>query len=255
MITENIIRFREKLASGQNAKGIGITLTDPAVTEALGGLADFFWIDLEHNPTNLETLMAHLIAARAAGTAAIVRIPSSDIAWVKRVLDSGAEGILLPQAKSVEEIAEFAKACRYPPMGNRGFGPRRPTNYGRSGGQSYLDHANENLFVAAQIETIDLVNQIDKVAQIKELTSLCLGPNDLSGTMGKLGQTSDPEVLDAIKKVATAARENGLFCGAGMGTDAEYANTLASLGVNWLQVGNDYDYMVKHVQQVLPTID
>jgi len=254
MITENLKRFREIMDAGQVALGMGVSLCDPAVTEAMGGIADFYWIDLEHCPTNLETMASHLIAARAAGTAAIVRIPSGDIGWVKRVLDSGAEGILLPQAQTVDDIRRFAKACRYPPMGTRGFGPRRPTNYGRAGGQDYLDFANKNLFVAAQIETIDLVDQIDEIVKIEELTSICIGPNDLSGTMGMLGDTSHPDVLDAIKTIASKSREQGLYVGAGMGGDPDYANTLKELGVQWLQVGGDFEYMIKFAQQLYAKI-
>ena len=198
--------------------------------------------------------MSHLIAARAGGTAAIVRIPSGDVGWIKRVLDTGAEGIILPQAQSVEEIRKFARSCRYPPMGTRGFGPRRPTNYGRFGGQEYIDHANKNLFVAAQIETIDLVHQIDEVVKIKELTSICIGPNDLSGTMGMLGNVTHPDVLDAIRTIATKARENGLYVGSGMGGDPEFANILKGLGVQWLQVGGDFEYMMKYAQQLYDQI-
>ena len=254
MITDNLKRFREKMDAGQVTTGMGVSLSDAAVTEAMSGIADFFWIDLEHCPTSLESMMSHLIAARAGGTAAIVRIPSGDVGWIKRVLDTGAEGIILPQAQSVEEIRQFARSCRYPPMGTRGFGPRRPTNYGRFVGQEYLDHANENLFVAAQIETIDLVHQIDEIVQIKELTSICIGPNDLSGTMGMLGNITHPDVLDAIRTIATKARENGLYVGSGMGGDPVFANTLKDLGVQWLQVGGDFEYMMKYAEQLYDQI-
>jgi 2-keto-3-deoxy-L-rhamnonate aldolase RhmA len=132
-------KFREKLDSGKLCLGPGITFADPAVTESIAPIADFVWIDLEHNPTNLQTMLAHLIAARAGGTMGLVRVASNDLGWIKRVLDSGAEGIILPQAQSYDEVAAFVSACRYPPLGTRGFGPRRPTNYGRLAGAEYLD--------------------------------------------------------------------------------------------------------------------
>ncbi len=162
---------------------------------------DFFWIDLEHNPINLETLMGHLIAARAGGSPALVRVPSSEISWTKRVLDSGAEGIILPQARSAEEIRQFVSACRYPPQGTRGFGPRRPTNYGRFGGEEYLSHANRELFVVAQIETVSALDEIDEIVAIEGLDSLVVGPYDLSGSMGMLGQVHHPQVLEAVRTV------------------------------------------------------
>src|SRR5207245_502364 len=127
----NIHKFRDKLRGGRLCLGSGISVTDPAVTEALCDSVDFLWIDLEHSPISLEALQAILIAARAGGAPALVRIPSNDVGWVKRVLDIGAEGIILPQARSAAEVEAFAAACRYPPQGQRGFGPRRASNYGR----------------------------------------------------------------------------------------------------------------------------
>ena len=108
------------------------------MTEALCDSVDFVWIDLEHNPMSVESMMGHLIAARAGRSPALVRIPCGDVGWIKRVLDSGAEGIILPQASSAKQVRAFVSACRYPPMGTRGYGPRRPSNYGRDGGIDYM---------------------------------------------------------------------------------------------------------------------
>lgn len=241
----NIHKFREKLAAGKFCLGAGITFMDPSVVEALAPSVDFFWIDLEHNPTSLESLLAHLIAARAGGTPALVRVPSSDIAWTKRVLDSGAEGIILPQAQSAAEVRQFVSSCRYPPMGTRGFGPRRPSNYGRTRGAEYLDQANKNVFVVAQIETVSALNEIDQIVAIPGLDSLVVGPYDLSGSMGILGQVHDPKVLQAIQTVVTKARAKGIWVGMGMGADSDHALEAAKLGVNWAQCGNDFEFMIK----------
>src|SRR5262245_17135380 len=97
---ERIDGFRRKLEGGAFCLGPAVTLSDPVVTEALCDSVDFLWIDLEHAPTSLETLAAHLIAARAGGTPALVRVPSSDVAWIKRVLDVGAEAVIVPQIRS-----------------------------------------------------------------------------------------------------------------------------------------------------------
>src|SRR5262245_52998128 len=107
MISTHIDRMREKLRAGKIVLGVGISLTDPAVTEAIAPSVDFVWIDLEHNAMTTESMLGHLMAARAGGCATIVRIPTNDVAWVKRVLDSGAEGIILPRAYSAEEVAQF----------------------------------------------------------------------------------------------------------------------------------------------------
>ena len=149
MISSHINGMRAKLRAGEIVLGAGITLSDPTVTEALAPFVDFFWIDMEHNATTTEAMLGHLIAARAGGAASIVRIPSNDVGWVKRVLDSGAEGIILPRAYSAQEVADFVSACRYPPLGTRGFGPRRPMQYGRLDQQEYLQQANRDVFVVA----------------------------------------------------------------------------------------------------------
>src|SRR5437879_5346021 len=117
----NIDKFREKLRSGRVCLGAGVSFTDAAATEALCDSVDFLWIDLEHTPIDFESLQGHLIAARAGGAPALVRVPSGAVAWVKRALDIGAEGVILPQARSVAEIEGFVSACRYPPHGQRGF--------------------------------------------------------------------------------------------------------------------------------------
>jgi 2-dehydro-3-deoxyglucarate aldolase/4-hydroxy-2-oxoheptanedioate aldolase len=245
MISSHMQRMREKLRAGKIVLGAGITLSDPAVTEALAPSVDFVWIDLEHNATTVESMLGHLIAARAGGCASIVRIPSSDVGWIKRVLDSGAEGIILPRAYSAQEVAVFVSACRYPPQGTRGFGPRRPMNYGRLEQQAYLRQANREVFVVAQVETKELVAELDEVLKLEGLDSLVLGPQDLSGSMGRLGETTHPDVVAAMRTVASKARKAGKFIGSGLGANPKFAKLLIDCGVQWMQAGNDVEYMIR----------
>ena len=254
MISTHINRMREKLQSGDICLGAGITVTDPSFTEALAPSVDFFWIDLEHNAMTTESMLGHLIAARAGGAPSIVRIPNGDVAWVKRVLDSGAEGIILPRSYSAREVADFVSACRYPPMGTRGFGPRRPMQYGRLEQQEYLQQANRDVFVAAQVETVGLLSELDDVLQLEGLDSLVLGPQDLSGSMGRLGDTTHPDVIDAMKTVASKARAAGRFIGSGLGADPEFARVLIECGVQWLQAGNDFEYMIQGCEHAFELI-
>jgi 2-dehydro-3-deoxyglucarate aldolase/4-hydroxy-2-oxoheptanedioate aldolase len=169
-------------------------------------------------------------------------------------LDSGAEGIILPQAKSASEIQAFVSACRYPPQGDRGFGPRRPSNYGRIRGDDYLKHANEQLFVAAQIETVSALEELDRIVNIEGLDSLVIGPYDLSGSLGLLGQVHHPHVLDAIGKIVKHGRAAGLSIGMGMGADPDHALEAKKLGVQWAQCGNDYEYMIRTVDEIFASV-
>lgn len=244
MISTNITRMREKLRAGEMVLGPGITMTDPTITEALAPIVDFVWIDMEHNATTTESMLGHLIAARAGGTASIVRIPNNDVGWIKRVLDSGAEGIILPRPSSAREVADFVSACRYPPMGTRGFGPRRPMQYGLASQQQYVEQANRELFVVVQVETAQLISELDEVLKLEGLDSLVFGPQDLSGSMGFPGQPTHPEVVDAMKSVATRTKAAGKFVGAGMGVDKQFGAVLLECGVQWLQAGTDFEYLI-----------
>jgi 2-keto-3-deoxy-L-rhamnonate aldolase RhmA len=254
MISTHVQRMREKLRAGQIVLGAGITLSDPTVTEAIAPSVDFVWIDLEHNPLTIEAMLGHLIAARAGGCASIVRIPANDVGWIKRVLDSGAEGIILPRAYSAKEVSAFVAACRYPPLGTRGFGPRRPMQYGRLEQQSYLQQANREVFVVAQVETKELVAELDEVLKIESLDSLVLGPQDLSGSMGRLGETTHPDVVQAMKTVGLKTRAAGKFLGSGLGADPAFAKLLIDCGVQWMQAGNDFEYMIGGCEQTFAAI-
>ncbi|MBY0523787.1 MAG: hypothetical protein K2R98_10340 [Gemmataceae bacterium] len=242
----NIQKFRDKLRDGRLCLGSGISCTDPAVVEALCDSVDFLWIDLEHTPIGLESLQAHLIAARAGGAPALVRVPSNDVAWTKRVLDIGAEGVILPQARSVADVEEFVAACRYPPLGRRGFAPRRASNYGRQRLDEYLQSANSQVFVAVQIETREALEALDAIAQIKGIDSLVVGPADLAGSLlGLPGQVNHPKILESISRIVAKARQAGLTVGIGMGPDADYAQRVAQLGVQWVQCGGDLSFMIR----------
>ena len=222
--------FRSKLNSGQICIGCGISTTDPSITESIGELYDFLWIDLEHSALTFESMQSHLIAARASNTPAIVRVPSNDIAWVKKCLDTGSGGIILPRSYTVSEIRAFVEACLYPPGGTRGFGPRRQGHYGRVIGNKFLEQSGAEAFPIAQIETAEALETIDEIVHIKGLASIALGPNDLSGALGYMGNLEHPKVEEAMKRILGTARDAGLYAGSGLGPDPELAHRLASWG-------------------------
>jgi 2-keto-3-deoxy-L-rhamnonate aldolase RhmA len=243
-------RFRVKMDAGTFCLGPSISMTDPSVTEALCESADFVWLDLEHSPIGIETLQAHLIAARAGNTAAVVRIPTFDVGWIKRVLDTGAPGIIIPQIHSAEDARNVVAACRYPLAGQRGYGPRRASNYGRDAGIDYLKRANEQVFVCVQIETAEALRDADAIIAVPGLDSIVVGPNDLSGAMGLPGEPNHPRVIEAMRGVVTKARKAGKYVGMGMAPNEDNALQAAELGVQWLQCGGDYSYMVGFVDRL-----
>jgi 2-keto-3-deoxy-L-rhamnonate aldolase RhmA len=253
-VITHIHKFRELLKAGHLCLGTGITFCDSAVVEALAPAVDFFWIDLEHNPIGMESLLGHLIAAKAGGAPAMVRVPSSDTWLIKRVLDSGAEGIIVPQVRSKQEVESAVAACRYSPLGNRGWGPRRPADYGRRPLSDVVREANEQLFVTVQIENMAAVEHIDEIVRVAGLDSVALGPFDLSGSMGLLGQLDHPKVVEAIQHVIRTAKDAGLYVGYGDQAIASNVVQAAALGADWIQCGSDFAYLLKCATELFDAV-
>jgi len=244
MYIDNAAKFRDKLRRGQMCLGTGITFSDATVTECLCGLLDFVWIDMEHNPLSLEAVQAHVMATKGSDTAPLVRVAWNDPVLVKPVLDLGAAGVIIPLIRTAEEAQRAVAACRYPPDGIRGFGPRRPSGYGRSGGPELCQAANAAVLVNVQVEHIDAVLNVEAIAAVKGLTSLVIGPNDLAASMGFTGQPRHPEVLRAIDTAIGAARRAGLFVGIGSPDDPEILCDWIDRGVHWLSMGGDFSLML-----------
>jgi 2-keto-3-deoxy-L-rhamnonate aldolase RhmA len=231
-----------------------ITLTDPRVTDALGDSVDFFWIDLEHSPMGGDALLGHILAARRRNVPSLVRVPASGEAFIKPVLDGGADGIIVPQIRSAEEARGAVADCRYPPLGRRGYLPRVPSNYGRDGGKAYMERANADVFVALQIENVEGLAALEEIIAIPGLDSVVLGPWDLSGSMGHPGGVDHPDVYAAVERVIARARAAGLFIGAGTLAIPEHAARMIRRGIHWMQVGTDYEYLVKTADQVYAAV-
>ena len=244
-----IQQFRASLEEGQLQVGCGITLVDGVVCEALGDSVDFFWIDMEHTHLDFGTLKAHLIAARATCTPCLVRVRGPGIEQIKPVLDIGALGIIVPQVRSTAEVLEVVDACRYAPRGNRGFGPRGPSNYGRNAGPDYMELANDAIFVSVQIENRWAFEDLDAIVQVEELDSIILGPYDLSMSLGYGGDVKHPNVVDAMKQVAAKGRAAGKYVGMG-GVDKELAVVAKSIGVQWVQCGDDFAHMIYAIDRL-----
>ncbi|MEX2307971.1 MAG: aldolase/citrate lyase family protein [Pirellulales bacterium] len=251
---EAIAEFRQKLNAGEICLGAGITLADSSVVEAIAPLVDFFWIDLEHTHLSYETVQAHLIAARAGGVAALVRVRGSDIPHLKPVLDIGASGVIVPQVRSADEVRQVVSACRYPPLGTRGYGPRRAADYGRRGGAAWMQQVNDQVFLGVQIENLDALAEVDEIARIERLDSIVLGPYDLSIALGYAGQLDHPEVLSAIRRIIAAARAGRKYVGTGMAANPDDARAAIALGVQWIQCGDDYTYMIARANELMQEI-
>mgnify|MGYP001342529758 CR=1 FL=1 len=244
-----IADFRERLNAGETLIGAGVSLADPLVSDALSDSVDFLWYDQEHSPMSPEVLRAHLTVARTKGRAGIVRVTEGSTPFVKPVLDAGASGVIAPQIRTVEEVRQLVSDCRYPPVGSRGFGPFVPSNYGRDGGAGYVAQANKDIFAAIMLETVEAVEAIDEIVAVPGLDSVMIGPMDLSGSLGVLGNLEHPTVVKSIDKVIDSAKAAGVYVGAGMGLDVEYCITLVRRGVQWVQMASDILAMIEGIDR------
>ena len=191
-----------------------------------------------------EALNGHLLAGRSRNIPSIVRVSAGCTHLIKSALDAGADGIIVPQVRSAEEVKGIVADCRYPPQGQRGFGPRVPSNYGRWGGEEYIEDCNKNIFVAVMIETVEAFNAIEQIVAIPGLDSVVVGPADLTMALGEKRNLGSPVIESAIRKITSTALAADKFVGAGMGVDVDFAIKLAGYGVQWLQIGQDFDHLI-----------
>lgn len=228
--------FRQRLLDNEILVGTMVSLDSPEVVEILG-LAGFDWlfIDAEHTPLEPGSLQRLLQAA--GSVPCLVRVPSGDEVWIKKALDAGATGIIVPQVNSAEQARRVVNWCRYPPQGSRGVGLARAQGYGFSF-ESYVQSANEHITVIAQIENIRGVENIDDICGVDGIDALFIGPYDLSASLGKLGQLTDTLVLDAIDQVTAAGRKAGIRLGIA-GFDADFLKPYQSQGYTLLVAGAD----------------
>jgi len=231
-------RTREKLAGGEPAFGIFQSIGSVAVSEILAN-REFDWVlvDMEHGQMGIETAGDLFAAIERGGPTPLVRVPGNDQATIKRALDAGAMGVMVPLVNSGEEAARAVRYCRYAPGGIRGLGPGRASLFGIRL-MEYAATADSRVMVIVQAEHIDAVEHIDEIVKVPGIDVVFVGPFDLACSMGHIGRPDHPEVEAAIARVLAATLEAGLipgiFC---MG--AEAAVKRAGQGFRFVAAGLD----------------
>ena len=220
------LSLKKRLRAGEVTLGAWLSFHDPAVAEIMAASGfDWLLIDGEHAPFTTERLATILMAFNGRSTVPIIRVPWNDRILIKQALDLGAGGVLVPYVCSVEEARRAVAACKYPPEGIRGVGPRRASGYGQEMDE-YLRLANEAIIVAVQIEHIDGVNAIGEILAVPGIDVVVLGPMDLSASLGLMGELEHPSVVEAIERVVAEARKLGLPVGVPMPADATVDDVL-----------------------------
>lgn len=235
--------FKERMKQGERLIGAFVCLPVPESAEIMAELGyDWLILDTEHGP--YDTLVAQRMVQAVAGRCAcIVRIPSSDEVWIKKALDTGAEGVLVPLVNTAEAARRVAAACRYAPQGTRGMGGARCHRYG-AGFQEYVAHANERVTVIVQAEHAEAVANIEAIAAVPGIDGIFIGPYDLSASMGRPGRLDDPEVQAGIRRIREATLKAGLALGIYCDT-AETAGRYMPQGFSLIGLATDLAYLIR----------
>lgn len=244
-------RLRELLDEKPSALGTFITFGDPISVE-LAGLAgfDFVVIECEHAGLNLETVQNHLRTARSRGIGTLVRVPAGDHGFVQRVLDIGAEGVLVPHISDAPAAAGAVSGVRFPPDGHRGMYPASAAAefgaHGLAGVRELTQALNRNTVLAIMIEECSAVDHIEEIVATAGLDLVVVGPSDLSASLGAIGDPGDPRLAEAVARVFRVCREAGVKFG--MPVDhAGYklsAAELRDLGAWFLTGGSDSVFLL-----------
>ncbi|HUS17532.1 MAG TPA: aldolase/citrate lyase family protein, partial [Chloroflexia bacterium] len=174
----------------------------------------------------------------------------NDPVLIKPVLDIGADGVIIPLVRTVEDVRRAVAACRYPPAGVRGFGPRRASGYGELGGPDYVRLANETVICIVQIEHIEAANNLDAILQVPGLDGIVIGPNDLAGSMGFMGQPHHPEVQKVMEAIIATTIKTQVYAGVSVGGPPEYFADWIKRGVQWIGMGGDLSLMLSAARQL-----
>src|SRR5687767_6023082 len=207
--------FKRALKAGKPQIGLWSSLSSNYTVEVIAG-AGFDWIllDSEHSPADLENLLGQLQAAAPYPSHAVVRVPWNDMVNMKRVLDVGAQSLLVPYVSTVEEARAAVAHTRYPPAGVRGVaGTTRATRFGRV--KDYAKRAHEEICVLVQVETQAALDNIEAICAIDGVDGVFIGPADLHASMGYAGETANasvkPLIDDAIRRIRKAGKAPGIL--------------------------------------------
>ena len=235
-----------RLRAGETVYAAWCSLASPLIAETVA--RDGFpavVLDMQHGLWDTASIIAGIGAIDHAGASPVVRVPLNDLAFMSRALDFGAEAIIAPMVNSVGDAQRFAAAAKFPPLGERSWGPQRAmTLQGKTATVDYLREANEGTLTMAMIETPMALAQVESIAETPGIDALFIGPYDLSTALsgGKAQDVTAPEVERAIDQICAAATKAGkipgIYC-----NGAARALTMAKRGFRFVTVGGDVGYL------------
>ncbi|MGB1428527.1 MAG: HpcH/HpaI aldolase family protein [Cycloclasticus sp.] len=210
-------KFKQAALKGSRQLGAFMALADNSAAELMANTGfDWLLIDSEHGPNDIASILAQLQALAAYPVNSVVRLPDHNVANIKRVLDIGAQSLLIPMVDTAEQAKELAQAVRFPPKGVRGLGGglTRATRWGSF--PDYFAKADDNVCLILQLESLEGIANLDAITQTDGVDAVFVGPADLAAAMGYIGQPGHPEVRrvveQAIQKVHQHGKPVGVYC-------------------------------------------
>jgi 2-keto-3-deoxy-L-rhamnonate aldolase RhmA len=247
---ESVNLLKSKLARGETTVGIWITLESPTITEIAVALGlDWVVIDTEHGHLDYKEVVEHIRVTGNSRTTPLVRIAETTPGIIKRVLDLGAQGIIVPQVNSAQEVVLAVRYAKYPPEGIRGVGGERATLWGL-GLQSQTAISNRETMVIPLIETLAGGRELASILDVPGVDAIYLGPADYSSSAGFLGQWEGPGVAEALLSFKEMARERGLACGI-LSTGVEDARMRRDQGFRMIGLGADTGLLIRSLKAAL----
>jgi 2-dehydro-3-deoxyglucarate aldolase/4-hydroxy-2-oxoheptanedioate aldolase len=243
-------QFKRALKDGRKIFGAWLVSGAPSTAEALGCAGfDFLVVDMEHTPVDTPEMVEILRTIAGTPAQAVVRLPWNDMVWVKRVLDGGAQTLLLPFVQNADEAKRAVAYTRYPPDGIRGVaGGHRGSRYGTV--PDYLKTASQEICLTVQIETLPALMKLPEIAAVPGVDSIFIGPNDLAASMGFLADIPNPAVQDKLKAAAEQCHKLGKPCGI-LGLSPEMVAKFIGYGYDWIAIGSDLGFMLGRAQEWL----
>jgi 2-keto-3-deoxy-L-rhamnonate aldolase RhmA len=241
--------FKERLRGEKPLLGTLLSIPSPEIAEIISSL-DFDWlfVDAEHGALDVLDVQRIIQAAGEASTC-LVRVPLNDEIWIKKALDAGAHGIIVPQVNSAREAQLAVRFSKYPPMGSRSVGLARAHGYGGIF-KKYVEEANRNTLVIVQVELIEAVKNIDAIVKVKGVDGVFVGLFDLSASMGKPGLMNNPELKGAIARIKKAADRVKMPLGIFV-ADADSAKSFMQEGFMLVCVATDTMFLRRSAEEML----
>ena len=216
---------------------------------------DGVWVCAEHNAWDARECEAMLLQHRLAGIDCIWRTPTLEKSGIARLLEDGATGLMFPHVSTVEKARALVEHAKFPPLGERGLdGGGLDASHWVGRPADYLEKANSETFLVAQIETPLAVANVDAIAAVPGLEILFIGPGDLSLRLGCTAAVSDPTMLDAQQRVAAAAKKHGKAWGRPVG-DGDSARAIVGLGAQFVVLGGEFWAVHRHLAECAAQLD